>query len=159
MVLQGNNGWEVLFLYSSSTASLWISWDRYVLLRRGYFLVPAELLGPRHAFKPSGHISLHSKNAAGHAKLGPQPGCCGWGDSGGAQEDGCFPTAGCSFSSECVTGFGLYTYFTALSSFYRRLFFFCYVYLAFFLEIANFQHIFKRFVSWHFEEICLQCIL
>lgn len=28
------------------------------------------------------------------------PGCSGWGCSWGAQEDGCFPTAGCSFSTE-----------------------------------------------------------
>lgn len=97
MVLQGNNGWEVLFLYSSSTASLWISWDRYVLLRRGYFLVPAELLGPRHAFKPSGHISLHSKNAAGHAKLGPQPAAVAGGAPGGLRRMDASPLQDAAF--------------------------------------------------------------
>lgn len=111
---------------------------------------------------PSSHLATSHcirRMLLGTLNQVPSPAAVAGGGSRGAQEDGCFPTAGCSFSSECVTGFGLYTYFTALSSFYRRLFFFCYVYLAFFLEMVNFQHIFKRFVSWHFEEICLQCIL
>lgn len=32
----GDNRWAVLVLHSSSTAGLWVSWDCYVLLRRGF---------------------------------------------------------------------------------------------------------------------------
>lgn len=72
------------------------------------FLVPAALSGPGCASQPSGHVSLHSKNAAGHVSLHPSPvlGCPwvegGWVCRAGA---GSCPAVGPAAFQQHVAGF------------------------------------------------------
>ena len=82
-----------------------------------------QLLGPRHAFKPSGHISLHSKNAAGRVGRGPRARLPWLGVLRGAQEMDATLLLHAAFAQKCVNGFGLYIYFTIY--FYQRFVFLC----------------------------------
>lgn len=111
MEFHSNKRWKTFLLHPGLSAGLRVSWDRYVLLRRGFFLVPAALSGPGHAFKPSGHISLHSKNAAGHVSLGPDPPRVGGRRLMGAHGEESFPLRSATAFQKRVTS--LYTYFTA----------------------------------------------